>query len=48
MIDDVRRFRVMGVDEQKVKEKLLDINPDYRITYEDGHIFNDIMVAYHA
>jgi len=49
MIDDVRMFGSwLDVDEQKVKEKLLDINPDYKITYEDGHIPNDIMVAYHA
>ena len=49
MIDDVRMFGSwLDVDEQKVKEKLLDINPDYKITYEDGHIPNDIMVAHHA
>jgi len=50
IIDDVRLFgtNFPNIDKKIVQQKLLEINPDYKITYEDGHIPNDIMVAYYA
>jgi len=49
LIDDVRLF---GKEEHDylsldtVKNKLLEINKDYKFKFEDGHVKNDILVAY--
>lgn len=40
MVDDLRNLNV-----NKVKEKLLEINPEYEFVLEDGHIENDVLVA---
>lgn len=40
IIDDLR-----GIDKDKLIKKVLKINKDYVITYEDGYIPNDILVA---
>ena len=40
LIDDIR-----GMDVNKLKEKILEINNDYVITFEDGYVPNDILVA---
>lgn len=54
MIDDRRLFKsssnggldgLFDVDEAVIIEKLLDINPNYTIIFENGHIENDIIVA---
>lgn len=54
MIDDRRLMKhseinspdTIGYDEKEVIEKIMEINPNYRIKYENGHIPNDIIVAY--
>jgi hypothetical protein len=35
-----------GITIEGLKEKLLDINPNYKFNLEDGHISKDILVAY--
>lgn len=40
IVDDIR-----GMDITTLKEKILEINKDYNITYEDGHVPNDLLVA---
>ncbi len=40
MVDDLRNLNV-----NKVKEKLLEINPEYEFILENGHIKNDVLVA---
>jgi hypothetical protein len=48
LIDDRRLLgtdEFMFITEDQIREKLLEINPDYEITYEDGYQANDIIVA---
>lgn len=49
LIDDRRCFGGgnwgHGIKESEVKDKLKQINPDYKISYENGYIANDIIVA---
>ena len=51
LIDDRRLFGVEGttwghtIDEDGIMESIFDINKDYKISYEDGCIPNDIIVA---
>ena len=33
------------IDEEGIMESIIDINKDYKISYEDGCIPNDIIVA---
>ena len=40
LVDDIR-----GMDKNKLIEKILSINKNYDISYEDGYIENDILVA---
>lgn len=40
LVDDIR-----GMDVSKLVEKILEINKDYNISYEDGYIPGDILVA---
>jgi hypothetical protein len=35
----------IGYSEEQIIEKIKNINSDYKISYEDGHIKNDIIVA---
>lgn len=49
LIDDVRYFGHPDfnyITKQEVIDKLLAINPNYQIRYENGVIENDVMVAY--
>lgn len=49
LIDDVRLFtkeNFAGITKEKVEQKLLEINPNYKIVYEQGFIANDILVAH--
>lgn len=51
MIDDVREFGTANFDHLRLKtvlKKLREINPRYTIVYEDGHVKNDVLVAYIA
>ena len=48
LIDDIRLlgglyFDFVSLD--TIIKKILEINPNYRISYEDGHIANDVLVA---
>lgn len=51
LIDDRRLFGVDNttwgytIDENGILESISDINPDYKISYEDGCVPNDIIVA---
>ncbi len=45
IIDDVRLFGMFGTDIESVKALLLEINPDYEITFIDGLIENDVVKA---
>ena len=51
LIDDTRHFGYVGksgwqdITTEKVKEKIININPDYIFTTIDGEIPNDILVA---
>lgn len=48
LIDDVRCFGTSHFDEiplSKIIEKILEINPDYLISYRNGFQANDILVA---
>ena len=47
LIDDIRMFPTdkNGLTEQKIKDRILQINPDYKFSYEDGYVKNDILVA---
>lgn len=45
LIDDVRLWHNWGLSIEGVKDKLLEINPDYKFVFEDGFIRNDILVA---
>lgn len=52
MLDDVRLWGQKGsnwgegISEEKIKEILLQINPDFKFTYEDGWVKSDILVAH--
>ncbi len=49
MIDDARLFGTEAFDHVttfQIISKLHEINPDYEIKYEHGHIHHDILVAY--
>ena len=47
IIDDLRDWKRErnGVDTELLKEKLLEINPDYTLVFEDGYMPKDILVA---
>jgi hypothetical protein len=48
IIDDVRLFgseEWSGLQKEQVIDSILNINYKYRITYIDGHIPGDIMIA---
>ena len=47
LIDDLRDWHIetRGFDTEVLKRKILEINPDYVFTFEDGHVPNDILVA---
>jgi hypothetical protein len=51
LIDDRRLFGQVGstwgenINEESIINSLIDINPNYKILYEDGHVPNDIIVA---
>jgi hypothetical protein len=45
LIDDVRLFETYGLTQRQVVDALKRINADYQISFEDGFIPNDIMVA---
>jgi len=48
MIDDMRCFGInwgAGISIDMLLEKVKEINPNYKILYEDGHVPNDILVA---
>lgn len=49
LIDDIRYFGTSTLDFITLEEvvmKLKEINPNYRITFEDGYCSNDVLVAY--
>lgn len=48
LIDDVRQFGTVEfdfVELDDIIQKILEINPNYKIHYEDGYVPNDILVA---
>ena len=47
LIDDLRMFPTdkNGLTEAKIRDRILQINPDYKFSYENGHVKNDILVA---
>ena len=47
LIDDLRDWHVKncGFDTEILKQRLSDINPDYRFVLEDGYVPDDILVA---
>lgn len=48
LIDDVRQFGTIEFDFielDDIVEKILEINPDYVISFEDGYVPNDVLVA---
>lgn len=45
MCDDVRLFDQYGTTKEEVEKIILDINPDYIITYMPGFIEDDVLVA---
>jgi hypothetical protein len=50
LIDDMRCWEkpseVHGFFKDDIFKKLREINPNYKFTYEDGHVPNDILVAH--
>lgn len=50
LIDDLRCFGNglwgEGIELEKIKNIILEINKEYKFTLEDGHVPNDILVAY--
>jgi hypothetical protein len=48
LIDDLRMLdeQKHGLSTEILKKKILEINPDYNFSFENGHIANDILVAY--
>lgn len=47
MIDDMRLFqdKKYGFDKNMIIEKILEINKEYKISYEDGYQEKDILIA---
>src|ERR1035437_52380 len=45
LIDDVRLWGNWGIDIELIEQKLLNINPNYKLVFEDGYVSNDILVA---
>lgn len=47
LIDDIRMFPEdkNGLTVDQIKAKILEINPNYEFSYENGHVENDILVA---
>lgn len=48
LIDDVRQFGTKDFDYisiDKIVQMIKSINPDYQISYEDGFVANDVLVA---
>lgn len=52
LIDDIRVFQknhpdyhLYGKSELDLRNKIFEINENYKITYDDGYIQNDVMVA---
>ena len=51
MIDDLRLFAVkesdygFELDLEDIKNRILEINPNYEFSLEDGHVPNDVLVA---
>lgn len=50
LIDDLRilnadAFGTPGISEEIIKEKILEINPAYSFSYENGHTINDVLAA---
>jgi hypothetical protein len=47
MIDDIRDLvnYGLGLNVDVLKQKISSINPDYKFTFEDGYIPNDILIA---
>lgn len=48
LIDDMRccgTYDFEGLSKDRIIQKLLEINPEYQFTYEDGYVANDILVA---
>lgn len=48
LIDDRRMFGTWwgeGIDEELIVEKIKEIDPRYEISYEDGHVPDDIIAA---
>jgi hypothetical protein len=51
MIDDISYFGTKnhwgdGISLDKIREKILEINPKYNFSFENGHVPNDILVAH--
>jgi hypothetical protein len=49
LVDDVRLFgteEFMFITLDEIKARILEINPNYHFRFENGHIANDILVAY--
>jgi len=51
MIDDIGYFGTKnhwgdGISLESIKDKILQINPNYNFAFEDGHVPNDILVAH--
>jgi len=48
LIDDLRQWEIkkVGFNTEILKEKLLEINSAYKFELEQGHVPNDILVAY--
>ena len=50
LIDDLRilnanAFNTNGINEEKIRKKILSINSSYTFSYEDGHVPNDVLAA---
>jgi prepilin-type processing-associated H-X9-DG protein len=48
LIDDRRMFGIWwgeGINEELIVSKIKELNPNYNISYADGHIADDIIVA---
>jgi len=48
LIDDLRMLdeKKHGLSIQILQNKILEINPDYKFRFENGHVVDDILVAY--
>ena len=47
LIDDLRMFHTdkNGLTLDQIKAKILEINPNYKFSFENGHVKDDILVA---